>query len=85
MKKPDFQSASFLNTLTKYKPKQKVLSRNTVLLPYALNKNFNVYNGISFLSVTVSEEIIGHKLGEFSQTRRRYFFKKKKQTSKNKK
>jgi ribosomal protein S19 len=25
----------------------------------------------------VSEEIIGHKLGEFAQTRRRYFFKKK--------
>ena len=84
MKKPDFQSASFFNNLINYKQKQKVFDRNTVLMPYSLNKNFNVHNGITFLSVTVSEEIIGHKLGEFSQTRRRYFFKKKKQQSKKK-
>ena len=84
MKKPDFQSADFFNTLIKYKPKQKVFNRNTVLIPYSLNKNFNVHNGMTFLSVTVSEEIIGHKLGEFSQTRRRYFFKKKKTTVKKK-
>lgn len=82
MKKPDFQSASFFNTLSKYKPKQKVFSRNSSLMPNALNKTILVHNGLTFLSVSVSEEIIGHKLGEFAQTRRRYFYKKKKQVFK---
>jgi small subunit ribosomal protein S19 len=84
MKKPDFQSSIFLDKLIKYKPKQKVFNRNSFLLPYALNKIFYVHNGITFLSVMVNEEIIGHKLGEFSQTRRRYFFKKKTNTKKKK-
>lgn len=57
--------------------------RNAVLLPFLLGKTFNVHNGRNFLRVMVSENIIGHKLGEFSQTRRRYYYKKgKKQKNK---
>jgi small subunit ribosomal protein S19 len=78
MKKPDYVSASFLYTLHKYQRKLKVYCRNTSLLPKALHKNFLVHNGLRFISVVVSEEMIGHKLGEFAQSRRRYFFKKKK-------
>ena len=77
MQKSNFLSPIFLEKLIKYKPKQKIFNRNSFLIPYALNKIFYVHNGITFLSVMISEEIIGHKLGEFSQTRRRYFFKKK--------
>lgn len=50
--------------------------RNSVLLTIALGKNFSVHNGREFLNVFVSENIIGHKLGEFSITRRRNIFKK---------
>jgi len=85
MKKLDYVASAFVKNLQNYKPKQKVYTRNTTLTPKALNKTFNLYNGITFLSVTVSEEIIGHKLGEFAQTRRRYFFKKKQLAKKKKK
>ena len=56
----------------------KTFCRNTVLLPYLVNKTFYVHNGKNFLRVLVSENIIGHKLGEFSQSRKRYVYKKKK-------
>lgn len=54
----------------------KTFSRNTLLLPFLLGKKFLVHNGKTFLKVLVSENIVGHKLGEFSQTRRRYYYKK---------
>ena len=54
----------------------KNFCRNTVLLPILVGRTFNVHNGRVFLRVLVSENIVGHKLGEFSQSRRRYFYKK---------
>lgn len=85
MKKLDYVASGFLKALQNYKPKQKIYTRNTTLIPSTLNKTFSVHNGVTFLSVTVSEEIIGHKLGEFAQTRRRYYFKKKQKLKKKKK
>jgi small subunit ribosomal protein S19 len=58
--------------------KTKVWSRRSVILPYYLNKNFLVYNGIIFIPLTVSEEMIGHKFGEFSTTRKKPIHKIKK-------
>lgn len=78
MKKPDYVSSSFLHLLENYKKKSVLFCRNTSLLPKAVHKSFLVHNGIKSINVYVSEEIIGHKLGEFSQSRRRYYFKKKK-------
>lgn len=71
---------NYLN-LNKKTKRQKLIirstyCRNSVLLPFLLGKTFNVHNGRIFLKVHVSENIIGHKLGEFSQSRRRYLFKK---------
>lgn len=54
----------------------KTLCRNTVVLPILVGKTFQVHNGRIFLRVLVSENIVGHKLGEFSQSRRRYYYKK---------
>jgi small subunit ribosomal protein S19 len=34
--------------------------------------NFSVYNGMKFISFMVSEDMVGHKLGEFSPTRTFY-------------
>lgn len=52
--------------------------RTTKLQLMCLGITFLVYNGKIYLKVFVAKNIINHKLGEFSQTRSRYFFKKKK-------
>lgn len=82
MSKTDYLSPSFLHSMENYKKKDKIFCRNTSLVPKALHKNFVVYNGSKFINVIISEEIIGHKLGEFCQSRRRYTYKKKKQKKK---
>lgn len=60
-----------------------IFCRNTILLPHALGSTFLVHNGLVYLKILVSENIIGHKLGEFSQTRKRYFYKNSKNKKKN--
>ena len=54
------------------------VSRNTTILPAFIDKTFKVYNGKKFNELLVTEEMIGHKFGEFSVTRKRFSFKKKK-------
>lgn len=44
-------------------------SRRSTILPQFVGLTFNVYNGKKFIPVLVSEEMVGHKLGEFSPTR----------------
>ncbi len=56
----------------------KVWSRRSVILPFYLHKNFLVYNGKAFIPLTISEEMIGHKFGEFSTTRKKPIHKNKK-------
>lgn len=45
--------------------------RDLVVTPKMVGKTINVYNGKEFLPVTVTEEMLGHYLGEFSLTRKR--------------
>ena len=44
-------------------------SRSSTILPVMLGLTFNVYNGHIFLPVFVTDQMVGHKLGEFSPTR----------------
>jgi len=44
-------------------------SRRSTILPQFVGLTFGVYNGRKFITVLVTEDIIGHKLGEFSPTR----------------
>jgi len=44
-------------------------ARSCTVVPEFIGHQFNVHNGKSFLKVTVTEEMVGHKLGEFSPTR----------------
>ena len=55
-----------------------IVSRNTTILPKFIEKTFDVYNGKKFNEIPVTEEMIGHKFGEFSATRKRFSFKKTK-------
>ncbi|ANU07618.1 30S ribosomal protein S19 [Paraurantiacibacter namhicola] len=47
----------------------KTWSRRSTILPDFVGLTFNVYNGHKFVPVSVNEEMVGHKLGEFAPTR----------------
>jgi len=44
-------------------------SRRSLVTPDFVGHTFGVYNGKTHISVYVTENMVGHKLGEFSQTR----------------
>jgi small subunit ribosomal protein S19 len=44
-------------------------SRRSTVLPQFVGLTFGVYNGKKFIPVQVTENMVGHKLGEFSPTR----------------
>lgn len=48
----------------------KVYSRTSVIFPIFINVRFAVYNGKSYIPVNVNENMVGHKFGEFSPTRK---------------
>jgi small subunit ribosomal protein S19 len=47
----------------------KTWSRRSTIIPEFVGQTFNVHNGRMFIPVYVSEQMVGHKLGEFSPTR----------------
>ena len=47
----------------------KTWSRRSTIIPDFVGITFSVYNGNKFIPVSVVEEMVGHKLGEFSHTR----------------
>ena len=47
----------------------KTWSRRSTILPQFVGLTFGVYNGKKFLPVQVTENMVGHKFGEFSPTR----------------
>lgn len=55
-----------------------IVARDTEVLPKFLNLIVKVYNGKKYNEFTVNEDMLGHKFGEFSITRARFSFKKKK-------
>lgn len=44
-------------------------ARRCTIVPEFVGQRFEVHNGKAFLSVYVTEDMVGHKLGEFSPTR----------------
>ena len=44
-------------------------SRRSMIVPDFVGHTFSVHNGKSFITVFVTENMVGHKLGEFSPTR----------------
>lgn len=47
----------------------KTWSRRSTILPQFVGLTFGVYNGQKFVPVLVTEDMIGHKMGEFSPSR----------------
>ena len=48
----------------------KTYSRRSTIYPQFVGHTFAVHNGREFIPVYVTEDMVGHKLGEFSQTRK---------------
>lgn len=47
----------------------KTWSRRSMIIPEMIGHTFEVHNGRKFISVFVTESMVGHRLGEFSPTR----------------
>ena len=47
----------------------KTWARSSQIPPEFVGKNFEVHNGKKFINVYVTEDMVGHRLGEFSATR----------------
>ncbi len=50
----------------------RIWSRRSTILPQFVGLTFGVYNGQKHIPVLVTEDMIGHKFGEFSPTRSYY-------------
>ena len=50
----------------------KTWSRRSTIMPQFVGLTFGVYNGMKHVPVLVSEDMVGHKFGEFSPTRSFY-------------
>ncbi|MFM7129339.1 MAG: 30S ribosomal protein S19 [Isosphaeraceae bacterium] len=47
----------------------KTWARACTIVPEFVGRNFNIHNGRTFVKLYVTEDMVGHKLGEFAPTR----------------
>lgn len=74
LKKGPYVDAKLLKKVSKTKPESgaviKTWSRASEIAPEMVGYTFGVHNGKTFVAVRVTEEMVGHRLGEFSPTRK---------------
>jgi ribosomal protein S19 len=58
------------------------ISRSSSIIPKFIEKTFSIHNGKKLKNITITKEMLGHKFGEFSNTRIPFEFKKKKKKKK---
>ena len=64
---------NFIKKCQKREGKRKPIkthNRSLVIVPKLLDKTIQIYNGKEFVKVTITDEMLGHRLGEFSMTRK---------------
>ncbi len=72
IKKGPFVDECLLEKIQKMGKNKKPVqtwSRRSMIIPDFVGHTFNVHNGKSFIPVFVTENMVGHKLGEFALTR----------------
>ncbi len=73
-KKGPYIDPKLLKKISKLKPDDKAViktwSRDSEISPEMVGFSFGVHNGKDFIAVKVSEEMVGHRLGEFSLTKK---------------
>lgn len=74
LKKGPYVDQRLIKKILDKKPEDKSViktwSRSSAISPEMVGFTFGVHNGKDFISVFVTEEMVGHKLGEFSLTRK---------------
>lgn len=74
LKKGPFVDAKLLKKVLNLKPGEKrtikTWARQSTITPEMVGHTFGVHNGKDFIDVYVVENMVGHKLGEFSLTRK---------------
>ncbi|TCD59879.1 mitochondrial ribosomal small subunit component [Steccherinum ochraceum] len=50
-------------------------ARSCTILPNFVGIQFLVHNGKQYLPVNITQDMVGHKLGEFAPTRKRFMYK----------
>lgn len=63
-----YRKVERLNQQSKRTP-IKTWARRSTIVPEFVGHTFQVHNGRAFLDVFITEDMVGHKLGEFSPTR----------------
>jgi len=72
LKKGPFVDHHLLDKVKRKEGKQKPIktwSRRSMIIPEMIGQTFDVHNGRKFIRVFVSENMVGHRLGEFAPTR----------------
>ena len=72
--KGPFVELSLIKKVDKYKADSKKIpiktwSRKSTIIPDFVGVSFLIYNGKKFIPITISEDMVGHKFGEFAPTR----------------
>ncbi len=74
LKKGPYIHPSILKHMSRISPGSKTViktwARSSVITPEMIGYTFSVHNGKSFLEVKIMEDMVGHRLGEFSPTRK---------------
>jgi len=65
------QEKIFLENLRAGEKDPKTHCRDMIVLPEMLGKLIRVYNGKEYVPVAIEPEMLGHRLGEFTQTRKK--------------
>jgi small subunit ribosomal protein S19 len=61
----------FMNKVQASKKPVKTHLRDMIILPAMIGKTVSIHDGKTYQPLTITEELIGHRLGEFAMTRRK--------------
>lgn len=73
-KKGPYVDPKLLKKISRLKPEEKTViktwARDSEISPEMVGFIFGVHNGKNFIEVKIAEDMVGHRLGEFSPTRK---------------
>ncbi|MCP6720378.1 MAG: 30S ribosomal protein S19 [Patescibacteria group bacterium] len=73
-KKGPYVDSKLLKKISNLKPDDKAVvktwARNSEISPEMVGFTFGIHNGKDFIEVRVTEDMVGHRLGEFSPTKK---------------
>jgi ribosomal protein S19 len=78
MSRSQWKGPYFKNVSFETNDKTKIITKNSTIVPKLVGSAVKVYSGRKYVKIGITEEMIGHKIGEFTQTREKFEFKKKK-------